>query len=109
MSIKASSSSSVVHNELELTIEKFDNTNAQRVTRAGFRERLGPFTLDILNAIPPVHLKSLKAKMYEGKTNPYLNVDSFKSIVTGKGYTMALLCHAFQETLPHERGFELVL
>jgi hypothetical protein len=87
---------------LESRIEKSESPNTQRVTRAGFQERLDSFILDILNARPLVHLKSIKAERYEGKTDPYLHVDNFRSIVMGKGYTMASMCHAFQETLTGE-------
>lgn len=87
---------------LEERLEQSENVTAHRAARAGFQERPGPFTPEILNARPLVQLKSLKADRYDGTTDPYLHVDNFRSIVTGKGYTMASLCHTFQETLTGE-------
>lgn len=87
---------------LEGRIERAKGFNARRATTAGFQERLGPFTSDIIQAIRPSGGKSLKINRYHSTTDPYIHIDNFCSIVAGKIYTVAESCHAFQETLTGE-------
>ena len=73
-----------------------------RPTRAGMEERPGPFTQRITQDAQGADAKPLKIACYDGKGDPYLYLDTFRTAIAGKGYGDSLKCHAFQSTLKDE-------
>ena len=70
-------------------------------TRVSFEERGGPFTREVTRSVRPGAAKPLKLS-YNGDRDPHLFLDSFKSHTNAKGYSDAVCCNMFQETLAGE-------
>nr|XP_004297909.2 PREDICTED: uncharacterized protein LOC101304378 [Fragaria vesca subsp. vesca] len=82
-------------------ISNAERRGAHNPTRASFEERRGPFTRAIIRSVRPSAAKPLKLS-YNGDRDPHLFLDSFKSHMKAKGYSDAICCNMFQETLEGE-------
>ncbi|XP_004297857.1 PREDICTED: uncharacterized protein LOC101306229 [Fragaria vesca subsp. vesca] len=82
-------------------ISDAERRGTRNPTRASFEERHGPFTRAITRSVRPNTAKPLKLS-YNGDRDPYLFLDSFKSHMNANGYSDAICCNMFQETLAGE-------
>ena len=88
--------------EMEETLRAIRDSVASLTERVTSTERRGgPFTRAITQLARSSTAKPLKLN-YNGDRDPHLFLDSFKSHTNAKGYSDAICCNMFQETLSGE-------
>lgn len=85
---------------LQVRVEASENRKTWRPLTT-FKDRSGPFTPTVRNVVPLNATKLLKI-VYTGVGDLYQHLQAFRSQTSCKGYTDAVCCNMFQETLSGE-------
>ncbi|KAL6179317.1 hypothetical protein ACLB2K_050833 [Fragaria x ananassa] len=85
--------------QLASRIEGVESRGAQRPLFSGYGHRPSPFTPRVQMDKQPPGTKPLKVDKYKGTGHPHLHLETFFSLCSSTGYTDAMACQAFQETI----------
>ena len=88
--------------QLASRVEGVESRGAQRPLFSGYGHCPSPFTPRVQMEKRPPGAKPFKMDKYKGTGDPHLHLETFFSLCSSSGYSDAIACHAFQETLSEE-------
>ncbi|KAL6200035.1 hypothetical protein ACLB2K_029817 [Fragaria x ananassa] len=88
--------------QLASRIDDIESRGAQQPLFSSYGHRPCPFTPRVQMDKRPTGTKPLKVDKYKGTGDPHLYLGTFFSLCSPTGYSDAMACHAFQESLSDE-------